>query len=68
LLFAKGLFAVYQEKGDSFVDEYRTLLKNTGKLSVEDVAGSIGIDLTDSSFWNGSLNVVSEDIKRFLSI
>ena len=68
LLFAKGLFAIYQQNGESFVDEYRTLLKNTGKLSVEDVAGSVGIDLSDSNFWNKSLNVVAEDIRRFLSI
>ena len=68
LLFAKGIFAIYQKKGEAFVDEYRTLLENTGKMSVEDVAGSVGIDLSDIKFWNGSLNVVSEDVKKFLSI
>ena len=68
LLFAKGIFAIYNEKGESFVDEYRTLLENTGKMSVEDVAGSIGIDLLDSDFWKGSLDVVAKDIEKFLNI
>lgn len=64
LLFAKGLFAVYRNKGESFVDEYRKLLANTGMMSVEDVAASIGIDISDAGFWKGSLNVITEDIKK----
>jgi len=68
LLFAKGLFAIYQKRGQSFIKDYRTLLENTGKMTVEDVAGSIGIDLTDKDFWKGSLDVISKDITKFLDI
>lgn len=68
LLFAKGIFAIYQEKGEGFVHEYEKLLANTGMMSIEDVAGSIGLDLSQGRFWKGSLDVIAEDIEKFLKL
>lgn len=65
LLFAKGLYAKYQEQGDSFAQEYKKLLSVTGKLSAKDVAQTINIDLEDPSFWQKSLNLIIEDINAF---
>ncbi|MFK5883564.1 MAG: M3 family oligoendopeptidase, partial [Candidatus Izemoplasma sp.] len=68
LLFAKGLYAQYIKEGSSFPARYDELLKNTGKLSVEDVALKAGIDVTSKDFWRGSLEIVKEDIELFLEL
>lgn len=65
LLFAKGLYAKYQEQGDSFANEYKKLLSVTGKLSTKDVAQTIQIDLEDTSFWKKSLDLIIDDINIF---
>jgi len=68
LLFAKGIYAQFVEKGQAFVPNVRTLLQSTGKMSVEDVANLVGIDVTDIEFWRSSLRVIKEDIDLFLEI
>jgi oligoendopeptidase F len=66
LLFAKGLYAIYLERGSSFVEDYKKLLSTTGRESILDVGRSVGIDLNNTSFWNGSFEVIKEDIGKFL--
>ncbi len=68
LLFAKGLFGIYQKEGDSFTPKYDKLLKATGKMSVEDVAKLADIDITKKDFWTTSLKVIEEDINLFLEL
>ncbi len=68
LLFAKGIYAQYQKKGASFVEDIDTLLQKTGKMTVEDVAQLIGVDVTKRAFWDESLNVIKEEIDLFLSL
>lgn len=65
LLFAKGLYAKYLEQGDPFVKDYEQLLSVTGKNSVEDVARTVGIDLTSKEFWQQSLKIITDDIEKF---
>ncbi len=67
-LFALGLYAQYQEEGESFVPKYRALLRATATASVEDVAKTAGIDLTQTEFWDRSLARIGEDIDTFLSL
>lgn len=68
LLFAKGIYGLYQEKGQSFVEDIDILLQKTGQNTVEDVAKLIGIDVTQEAFWNASLNVIEEEIDLFLEL
>ena len=65
LLFGKGVFARYLEKGDAFVDDYCKLLRFCGSARVADVAASVGIDVRDPGFWRSSLAVIKEDIDEF---
>ena len=65
LLFAKGLYAKYLEQGDSFIKDYEQLLSITGKNSAEDVARTVGIDLTKKEFWQQSLKIITDDIEKF---
>lgn len=64
LLLAKGLYAYYQQNQD-FPQEYEKLLSITGKNNLEDVMATIGIDLTDPSFWQSSIDMLKTDITLF---
>lgn len=68
LLFAKGIYAQYIEKGSSFVPKVNELLRKTGQMSVEEVAALIGIDVKDEAFWHASLNVIEAEIDQFLAL
>jgi pepF/M3 family oligoendopeptidase len=68
LLFAKGIYAKFKEEGASFVPKFDLLLQKTGQMSVEDVAELVGIDLKSASFWDASLDVIVEEIERFLAL
>ncbi len=65
LLYARGLYALYMEDKETFVKNYDTMLKNTCLMDVEDVAMSMGIDITKKSFWLSSLKQIEEDINLF---
>ncbi len=64
-LFARGLYARYEEEGAAFVPKYKKLLHTTPVASVEDTARVAGIDLTDISFWRGALDTIAEQIDLF---
>lgn len=68
LLFAKGLYAKYTETGSSFAEKYEFLLSETGKRSVTDVAKIVDVDLNDINFWKNSLELIKEDISKFLDL
>lgn len=65
-LFAKGLYAEYLKRGDSFPEQYKTLLSATGKNSLSDVAKIMNIDISAKDFWITSLKMIEEDINLFL--
>lgn len=65
-LFAKGLYAEYLKRGNSFPEQYKTLLSVTGKNSLSDVAKIMNIDITSKDFWRTSLKMIEEDINLFL--
>ena len=65
LLFGKGVFARYLEKGEVFVDDYCKLLRFCGSAKIADVAASVGIDVRNPDFWRSSLAVIKEDIDEF---
>lgn len=67
-LFAKGLYSIYLEKGDSFVDLYKTLLQATGKNNLKDVAALAHIDITKKDFWISSLKLVETEIEELLKL
>lgn len=66
-LFSRGLYAKYLEEGESFLPNYRALLKATTVESVENVAHIAGIDLTNPDFWRKSLDVIAEKIDEFIA-
>lgn len=68
LLFGKGVFAQYLQKGDAFVDDYCKLLRFCGSDTLANVAASVGIDVRSVDFWRSSLQVVKNDIDAFCAL
>ncbi len=68
LLFGKGVFAQYQEKGAEFVPVYNQLLRSCGSDDIAHVAASVGIDVHSVDFWRESLRVIEKDIELFVRL
>lgn len=67
LLFALGLYAIYERQPEGFHDRYDELLSSTGLYPAVELANRFGIDIEDKAFWAGSLSVLSEDIDQFVA-
>lgn len=68
-LLSTGLFALSQEAGDAFPEQYRRLLVATGCLETEAaVQSTTGYDLTGGAFWEKSLDVVERRVEQFLEL
>ena len=67
-LFARGLYAQYEQEGSSFIPKYTKLLHTTPVASAEDVAKVAGIDLTDKAFWQGALQTIADQIDQFCAL
>lgn len=65
LLLAKGLYARYQQDTRNFPQEYEKFLSVTGKMDLEEVTATIGINLTDKQFWQSSIDMLKKDIELF---
>ena len=68
LLFGKGLYAQYLENKEAFINQYDDLLRLTTKASAEDVALSMGIDITKKEFWLNSLEMIKKDIEEVITL
>lgn len=68
LLFATGLYAIYQQRGDAFVEDYKNLLAATGEANAADLAKRFGIDIRKRKFWEDSLAIIGKRIDRFCEI
>lgn len=68
LLFGKGLYAQYLKDKPSFIKNYDKLLKLTTMADAEDVAASMGIDITEKSFWVDSLKMIEQNIDQVIDL
>ncbi|MCX6055934.1 MAG: M3 family oligoendopeptidase [Chloroflexi bacterium] len=68
LLFATGLYSIYQQRGPAFVGDYMKLLASTGEASAADLAARFGIDIRKKTFWQDSLKVIGERIDRYCDL
>lgn len=67
-LFARGLYAKYNEIGSEFVPVYKKLLYTTPIATVEDTAKVAGIDLTKKEFWVSSLRSYEKLVDEFTNL
>ena len=67
-LFSKGLYAIYLEQPEGFVEKYQELLRATTVTSAEDTAKVLGVDIEDSAFWKKALAQVADNIEQFIAL
>jgi len=68
-MFSTGLYARAREEGAGFAQRYVALLRDTGKMQVEDLAlKHLGVDLTKPDFWRQAISLGIDDVTEFLSL
>ncbi|MFC7393911.1 M3 family oligoendopeptidase [Scopulibacillus cellulosilyticus] len=68
-LFSTGIYVKALEEGPAFADKYDALLRDTGRMKVEDLAKKhLDVDLTQPDFWRSALNYCVKDVDEFLSL
>jgi pepF/M3 family oligoendopeptidase len=68
LLFATGLYAVYQKRGADFVPDYKNLLASTGEERAAELADRFGINIRTKKFWADSLAIIGKQIERYCEL
>ena len=67
-LFAKGLYALYEKEGASFVDKYKALLRATGNHAIHDVLAIVGMDSHSPDFFRSSLSLTVKRIEEWMTL
>ena len=65
LLFALGLYAIYQREPEKFRARYDEFLSECGMADAKTLAAKFGIDVTTPAFWTASLDVIRAQIAEF---
>jgi len=68
MLFGVGLYAIYKQRGEDFVPDYKKLLSSTGEAPAADLAARFDIDIRDKQFWADSLAVVGKRVDRYCEL
>lgn len=68
LLFATGLYAIYQKRGADFVPDYKNLLASTGEDRAAELADRFGINIRTKKFWADSLAIIGKQIERYCAL
>ncbi|GMQ77960.1 MAG: M3 family oligoendopeptidase [Anaerolineae bacterium] len=67
LLFGLGLFSIYQNEGDEFVESYDNLLSDSGIATPVELAARFNIDLKKKGFWESGLDLIRDRIDIYES-
>lgn len=68
MLFGIGLYAIYKQRGDAFIQDYKRLLSSTGEAPAAELAARFGIDIRSKKFWEDSLAVIAKRIDRYCEL
>lgn len=68
-LFSLGIYAAAKEQGENFEDAYIALLRDTGRMNVEDLAMKhMNVDLTKPDFWEAAIQLCVKDVEEFIEL
>ncbi|MNI08947.1 Oligoendopeptidase F, plasmid [compost metagenome] len=68
-LFSAGIYAKALQEGAAFEDKYAALLRDTGSMTVEELAQKhMGVDLTGPEFWQSAVDMAIADVKLFMEL
>ncbi|GGG04913.1 M3 family oligoendopeptidase [Paenibacillus abyssi] len=68
-LFSSGIYARALAEGPSFTEKYAALLRDTGRMTVEELAYKhLGVRLEEESFWKDAVERATADVRTFLEL
>ena len=68
-LFATGVYARAKKEGPAFAAKYDDLLRDTGRMRVEDLAQlHMGVDLTKPEFWQDAIDSALAELDEFMAL
>lgn len=68
-LFSNGVYAHSQRGADGFSKKYDELLRNSGKMTIEQLGESfLGADLANRDFWDAAQQPLKEAIEMYLQL
>lgn len=68
-LFSLGIYAHAKQKGGDFEADYIALLRDTGKMTVEELAMKhLNVDLRKPDFWENAIQLCVDDVNEFLAL
>lgn len=68
-LFSNGIYAMAQKEGSGFQEHYDDLLRNSGSMTVEQLAQTyLRADLTQQTFWDQSQQSLKDAIEEYLQL
>lgn len=68
-LFSLGIYAHAKQKGGDFEDDYIALLRDTGSMTVEELAMKhLNVDLRKPAFWENAIKLCVDDVNEFLAL
>lgn len=68
-MFSTGIYALAQREGSGFADKYDALLRDTGRMTVEELAAKhLNVDLTKPDFWRDAMSLAVADVEQFLEL
>lgn len=68
-LFSQGVYAKALETEGGFEESYNALLRDTGRMTVEQLAKKhLGADIEQAHFWEDAIAICVKDVKEFLEL
>lgn len=68
-LFSLSVYARAMQEGPAFAEKYDALLRDTGRMTVEELASRhLGEDITTVEFWQAAVDLAVADIEEFLRL
>ncbi|WKA53956.1 M3 family oligoendopeptidase [Planococcus shixiaomingii] len=68
-LFSQGIYAKALEAEGGFEESYNALLRDTGRMTVEQLAQKhLGVDLEQAGFWEDAVALCVKDVEEFLAL
>ncbi|WP_421378463.1 M3 family oligoendopeptidase [Bacillus salacetis] len=68
-LFSNGVYSLAKNQGKSFAAQYDELLRNSGRMTVEQLATTyLNQDLHEEAFWQAAIQPVIEAIEEYIEL
>lgn len=68
-LFSKALYARAEAEGPSFSRVVDSLLEDTGRMTVEEIAAHyLGVDVTQTAFWEEAAASIKDDVAEYRAL